>query len=806
METMNFFAADVDRLVKPRGVEAALSGTAEDPVSGLHRVLLDGLTGAAALLSLDGLILDCNRTVLEAAGGERDKIAGRPLWDALPLSPGSPAQPELRDALVRAAQRPVQLEVDLELPLRQDPRDGGPGATRFEFHLRPVAGKDGRAAFLVAEGREIGAESGREQEAARRLEAAERERSRLQDLLAHTPVAIGLLTGPEHRWSFINDEFVRMTGRMSPADFLDKAFSESLPEMQTQPFQALLDQVYRTGKPSFGREIKAQLNRTASGQRRDGYFDYLYHPTRNAEGAIDGIYVYAIEVTDRVEARQAIEEHSERLRLAQSAGQIGVWEWDPVQEKNDLSPELHRMFGTEPDDPDRTRKWLARIYPADRAQVELLMWEGHRLGSMEFEYRYLHPDRGLRWLYCKGMRRPGETRMYGIVQDVTVRKAAEQDSQRLAAIITSSDDAIVSKDLNGLVTSWNAGAERIFGFTPEEMIGKSITKIIPPELYDDETRILSTIARGERIEHFETVRLKKNGEPVNVSLTISPVRDASGKIIGAAKIARDVTQQKRAERALRTSERLASVGRLAATVAHEINNPLEAVTNLIFLAQSANSLEAVHKYLDMSQEELKRISHLTRQTLGFYRETKGATKMRLGEQVESLLSVFAPRMRNKSIRLFKEINDDVEICAVPGEIRQVIANLISNSIDAINSGGQLRVRVSHSIQTKDTIRPGVRLSVADTGHGIPSEIRPQLFEPFFTTKRDVGTGLGLWICRSIVEAHQGIIQVRSSTVSGRSGTVFSIFLPVDCAERCTPGNLAPSQRNSDVREIMRGAA
>lgn len=789
---MNFLAPDVDRLAKLRGAEAGTSGQTGQSVFASARLLLDALAQAAVLLSLDGRILDCNRALLRLTGTERDAIVGCPLWEALPFAAESAAPSELRTAVAQAAQsQPVQIEFDLGDPLPGELPVQGHGGGRFEFHLRPVAGENGQSAFLVAEGREIGAERAREQETARRVAAAEHDRNRLHELLARTPAAIGVLSGPEHRWTFVNDEYVRMTGRNSTTDFLGKRFDEALPEMESQPFLQLLNQVYRTGVPSFGREIKARLNRTASGQPQDGYFDYLYQPLRDPKGAVEGVFIYAVEVTEKVDSRHAIEETAERLRLAQSAGQIGVWEWDPVKETNTLSPELHRLFGTDAGDPQRVQKWLAHIYPADRGRVELLMWEGHRLGRMEFEYRYDHPEMGLRWLFCKGLRRPGETRMFGIVQDVTARKAAEQDAQRLAAIVASSEDAIVGKDLNGIVTSWNAGAERIFGYTPEEMIGKSITRIIPPELYHDETRILSTIARGEHIEHFETIRVKKNGELVDISLTISPVRDPSGKIVGAAKIARDITHQKRSERALRTSERLASVGRLAATVAHEINNPLEAVINLIFLARNANSPEVVNKYLDMTQEELERISHLTRQTLGFYRETKGSTTVRLGGLVDSLLSVFSPRMRTKGIRLTKEIKDDVEICAVPGEIRQVIANLIGNSIDALSDGtGQIRVRVGSSVQHKGAPRPGVRLSVADTGKGIPPEIRSQLFEPFFTTKRDVGTGLGLWICKSIVDTHQGSIRVRSSTVPGHSGTVFSIFLPVNCESEGAPADPA----------------
>lgn len=477
-------------------------------------------------------------------------------------------------------------------------------------------------------------------------------------------------------------------------------------------------------------------------------------------------------------------ESTEHLEMAQVAAQFGTWEWDSSENTQSLSGELHRIFGTDASDPRRVETWASRIHPQDWPRVQRLMEESQRTGVMEFEYRYLHPELGLRWLYCKGRRFTDGTRMFGIVQDMTARKLAEVDSSRYAAIVESSDDAIVSKDLHGVVTSWNQGAERIFGFTAEEMIGQPIIKIIPPDLQDQETTILATIARGDRIEHFETVRLHKSGELVEISLTVSPLRDEAGTVIGAAKIARDITQRKKTERALQMTERLASVGRLAATVAHEINNPLEAVINLIYLARRAPTQNDARRYLALAEEELDRVSNLTRQTLGFYRETKGATHVRLGEIVTSLLSVFASRTRNKGIVLLPEIATDLELYAVPGEIRQIVANLLSNGIDAVDGGGQVgggqvRVRVSAARQPSGNRLQGLRLTVADSGTGIPHAVRPQLFQPFFTTKKDVGTGLGLWVCKSIIENHHGTIRMRSCTTPGKSGTVFSVFLPVN---------------------------
>ena len=478
-------------------------------------------------------------------------------------------------------------------------------------------------------------------------------------------------------------------------------------------------------------------------------------------------------------AQNSILENEERLRLAEEAGQIGSWEWDPERQSQTLSPELGRIFGVDVSDPDRARKWAARVWPEDWPKVQQLMELGSQSGSMEFEYRYLHPDLGLRWLFCKGCRFQGEARMFGIVQDVTARKAAEEASQRLVAIVESSDDAIVSKDLNGVVTSWNPAAERMFGFTAREMIGRPITTIIPPELRDDETRILATIARGERIEHFETERVRKNGDRIEVSLTVSPVKDEAGRIVGAAKIARDITERRKTERTLLVTERLAAVGRLAATVAHEINNPLEAITNLVYLARTASSPSEVEGFLSKVEEQLACVSHLTRQTLGFYRETSGARLVRPAEIVDSIVAVFASKAKNKGIWLKTEIKDDLEIYAIPGEIRQVLANLISNSIDAVQGPGDIRIRVSRARNSAKEPVAGIRITVADAGSGIPRETLKRVFEPFFTTKRDVGTGLGLWVCKNIVETHRGTIRGRSVTAPGKSWTVFSVFLPLN---------------------------
>jgi len=602
---------------------------------------------------------------------------------------------------------------------------------------------------------------------------------------------------------------------------------------------------------------------------------------------------------------------------------VGTWEWDPAHNSSRISPELYHLFGTDAADPDHTKKWAARVHPADWKMVQQSMKAAAETGQMDFEYRYQNPDMGLRWFYCKGSRLHNDSRMFGLVMDITLtkqtaeppqqseeqraitgdvtagseaekaqrrlaaiiessedaiaskdlngiitswnksaermfgyaaeeiigqpvtliippelhqdeprilgkirageriehfqtvrvhkngrlidvsltvspikdqtgkivgaakivrditrQKKLEEAALRLAAIVESSDDAIASKDLNGIITSWNRSAEKLFGYTAEEIIGKSIITIIPPELHQDENMILSKIRRGERIEHFETIRLHKNGERLEVSLTISPVRDENGNVIGAAKIIRNITETNKIERALQTTEKLAAAGRMAATVAHEINNPLEAVTNLVYLAKrDLSNNDRVIGYLELASRELDRVAHITRQTLGFYRDSSSPVLFDVPEALDNLLLLYEKRLESRNIAVLKQYDNNAGITALAGEIRQALSNLITNSIDAMPTGGKLILRVSRTHQWNRSHVDGVRLTILDTGSGIEPKHRKNIFQPFFTTKKDVGTGLGLWITRGIFEKHRGTIRMKSRTGQDNHGTAFSIFLP-----------------------------
>jgi signal transduction histidine kinase len=243
-------------------------------------------------------------------------------------------------------------------------------------------------------------------------------------------------------------------------------------------------------------------------------------------------------------------------------------------------------------------------------------------------------------------------------------------------------------------------------------------------------------------------------------------------------ILRDISEKTRAEEALRTSEKLAATGRLATTVAHEINNPLEAVTNYIFLAKSQPSLpDAIHQYLDEADRELRRVTLIAQQTLAFYRDTTSPVQVNLSGIVSDVLELYSRKITYKNLRVETRYDTIGEICALLGEIRRVFSHLIANAIDASPERGKIVVHIAATRDWRDSERLGVRVTIADQGIGIPPALRPRVFEPFFSTKQMVGTGLGLWVSKSLIENHGGQIRFRSSVRPGRTGTVFSVFLP-----------------------------
>ncbi len=271
-----------------------------------------------------------------------------------------------------------------------------------------------------------------------------------------------------------------------------------------------------------------------------------------------------------------------------------------------------------------------------------------------------------------------------------------------------------------------------------------------------------------------------DGRELWLRLIVDVTRDTSGKPVQLRGLAIDITDRKQAEEALRTSEKLAATGRLAASIAHEINNPMASVTNLLYLLQQQPGLPpAAQQYASMAQDEMSRVAHITRQMLAFYRDSTAPVLVNFAELLDTAFELYVRRLHEKSITVERRYDDVPPAHAFPGEMRQVVSNLLLNAVEAVAEGGRITVHVTGSRDWSDLRRKGLRINFIDDGNGIQPENLHRIFEPFFTTKGENGTGLGFWVTQGIVRKHGGSIRVYSSTHQRHHGTCFSIFLPAD---------------------------
>ena len=517
-------------------------------------------------------------------------------------------------------------------------------------------------------------------------------------------------------------------------------------------------------------------------RRHDGeyrWFAVRNTPMRDANGAVIKWYGIAVDVHNEKLVQQELAANEERFRLAMQATNDAVWDWDLTSDRVVWNTAVETVFHYTRDRISKTHVdwWSERIHPDDAARVLASIHAviGGSGNYWQDEYRFRRGDDSYAFVHDRGsvMRdRDGKAvRMIGAMADITERKRAEQASLYLASIIESSHDSVISMDLRGTITSWNRAAERLFGYTAEEAVGRSVLMIVPPQQHEEEQDILDKINRGEVIQHYETVRIGKSGERIDVSLTVSPIYNPERQIVGASKITRDIREQKQTRAALIQSEKLASVGRLSMTIAHEINNPLEAVTNLLYLIGSETGLPAhIREYLMMAENEISRVSHIAKQTLGFYRDSSTPGNVDLEKLVREIVQIYSSRIHAKNANIAIQSRGRRQVVLPAGDLRQVLSNLVSNALDAIPTGGCITLRVHGMSHT-------VRFTVSDNGAGVRPELRARIFEPFFTTKKDVGTGLGLWVTRQLLAKNGGSIRMRTTFGTKLSGTVFSLLVP-----------------------------
>jgi len=369
-------------------------------------------------------------------------------------------------------------------------------------------------------------------------------------------------------------------------------------------------------------------------------------------------------------------------------------------------------------------------------------------------------------------------------QELDRRKSRElYDFQnKLALIMESSQDAIIGKNLDGVITQWNKGAEQIYGYTAAEMIGRNVSVLCPPEQPDEIPGILEKIRHGQRVEYFESVRLTKDGRRLNMSISVSPIHDADGNIVGASAIGRNITAQKKIEDQLRQSQKMEAVGRLAGGVAHDFNNLLGIVTACTELLRGRVESESL-EYVDNIREAAKRGASLTRQLLAFSRRQAVQTQiLDLNERLKEVSKLLRPLMGDDVEIVLPLRPEEAIVEADPGQFDQIVLNLAVNSRDAMPHGGKLIIEtgvfdLDESFAREHSMTPGryVMLAVSDNGVGMDETTRSRIFEPFFTTKESGrGSGLGLTTVYGIVKQAGGHIWVYSE--HGR-GTIFKIYLP-----------------------------
>jgi PAS domain S-box-containing protein len=380
------------------------------------------------------------------------------------------------------------------------------------------------------------------------------------------------------------------------------------------------------------------------------------------------------------------------------------------------------------------------------------------------------------------------SRAYSSSLEMVSRRADElfDSEQEMRTTLASIGDGVIACDADGDVMMMNPVAEELTGWSVEEAKGRPLEEVF--HIVNEETRLLveSPVAKVKRLGGVvglanHTVLIRKDGSELHIADSGAPIPDKCGKMHGIVMVFRDVTLERKTQEALLANEKLAVAGRLAATIAHEIHNPLDSVSNLLYLMRNGASAEETKQFMALAEQELARVTQISRAMLGLYRESKTPVQVDLRKMLQEILLLMDRSIARLGVTIHSEIPEALVIQGFPAELRQVFSNLIMNAAEAAGRGGEVWLSVAPeaaglgygSVRTA----AGAVIRVKDNGAGIPEEVRASLFQPFFTTKGEQGTGLGLWVSRGIVNKHGGSISIESRTDSAEArGTVVSVFL------------------------------
>ncbi|HUO59425.1 MAG TPA: ATP-binding protein [Candidatus Acidoferrales bacterium] len=490
------------------------------------------------------------------------------------------------------------------------------------------------------------------------------------------------------------------------------------------------------------------------------------------------------------------------MRLALESAEVGAWQLDVRTELSQWSERMYQLFGVPPEGSQPGLELIRSLLsPVDREDYKNYVADllARKENIYRYELRLRNEDGSERWLSTRGVVRYGEDGtplgITGICFDSTLTHQAETRIAELNAELerrVAETEALLRTVPVGIAIADDASGERIrMNEKMAEFLGAPGTTVaeftqgwqnsnltvlrhgIPLSANDLPSHISGKTGAEIRDDELEVIR--PDGQRVVLYGNTVPLFDTQGNPRGSVSAYMNITTRKQAQDALRTSEKLATAGRIAASLAHEINNPLAAITNLLYLiGQDKTMASASRRYLDMAMTELTRVSHITRNMLAFYRESVSPVQFSLAEIAAGVLELYESKIRIAKIQLIVELHDSARVEGFAGEIRQVVSNLVVNAVEAMPTGGSLCLR-TRTIVDSDGNR-WAQLLVSDTGSGVLPEHRSKIFEPFFTTKGEKGTGLGLWVTRDIVEKHGGKIQLR--TRSGLiHGTRFNVLLP-----------------------------
>jgi PAS domain S-box-containing protein len=496
-----------------------------------------------------------------------------------------------------------------------------------------------------------------------------------------------------------------------------------------------------------------------------------------------GVAVCYRDVTAVHEAEIARDESAEQLRQVMEATSDGILSLDRdwrITYLNRRAEQLLAPIG----DLVGTKVWES--FPAKVYQGSPYVEHYYRTMTERTptQFEAFYPDPLNAWFEV--IVRPAADGLVLFFRDVTERRRRDEERReseaRLKAIYSGTFEYIGLISPDGIILDCNRASLEFGGNTREELIGLPLWESPwfvntegAPELLK---RAVARAAAGEFIR-YEAPLNRPSGETVTFDFSLHPIRNAHGKVVYIVPEGRDITELKRAQTALLQTEKLAVVGRMASSIAHEINNPLAGVTNLVYLArQEAGVPVEAQRYLDSADQELRRVSMIASQTLQFPKQGNRPQLVSCSDLFSSVLAMYEGRLRNSHISVDSRHFSNDKLLCFPGEIRQVLSNLVGNAIEAMPEGGRMVIQSRTAIDWKAG-RKGISLTVADTGCGIDPQVQAKVFEPFFTTKGTSGTGLGLWVSAEIVRRHHGYMSIHSSQREGRSGTVMRLFLPAE---------------------------